>query len=111
MGEKDEELEAIRRKKLDELQQSQQQQLVAEEEEGKIKAQRQTILRKILAPEARERLGRLKLAHPDIVESVENQLILLAQSGRVRNVIDDATLVDILAKVIPKKRDIKIERR
>lgn len=111
MGEKDDELEAIRRKKLEELQQSQQQQVVAEEEEAKIKAQRQVVLRKILAPAARERLGRLKLAHPDIVESVENQLILLAQSGRVKNVIDDATLVEILAKVIPKKRDIKIERR
>ena len=111
MGETDDELEAIRRRKLEELQQRQQRQLIAEEEEAKVNAQRQAILRQILTPEARERLGRLKLAHPDIVENVENQLILLAQSGRVRNVIDDATLVEILAKVIPKKRDIKIERR
>jgi programmed cell death protein 5 len=74
-------------------------------------AQRQTILRQILSPEARERLGRVELAYPDLADSIENQLIALAQSGRVQRVIDDATLKQILERVMPKKREIKIERR
>jgi programmed cell death protein 5 len=111
MADDEEELDAIRRKKIEELQQRQQQQMMAEEQGAEIKAQRQAVLRRILAPEARERLGRLTLAYPDIAESVENQLIVLSQSGRIKSVIDDRTLVEILARIVPKKRDIKIERR
>jgi len=46
-----------------------------------------------------------------VAENVTNQLILLAQSGRVQKVIDDATLRQILRKILPSKREIKIERR
>ena len=74
-------------------------------------AQRQLILRQILTPEARERLGRIELAYPELTESIESQLIALAQSGRVQRVIDDETLRQILTRLIPKKREIKIERR
>ena len=42
---------------------------------------------------------------------IESQLIALAQSGRVQRVIDDETLRQILMRLIPKKREIKIERR
>jgi programmed cell death protein 5 len=111
MVEDEEELEEIRKKKLEELQRLGQQQSLAEEQEAAMKAQSQAVLRQILTPEARERLGRVKLAYPDIVEDVENQLVLLAQSGRVRGVIDDNSLVQILGRLMPKKRDIKIERR
>jgi programmed cell death protein 5 len=111
MAEDEEELEAIRKKKMEELQRYGEQQVIAEEQEERFQAQKQAMLRKLLTPEARERLGRLKLAYPDVVENVENQLILLARSGRVGSVIDDATLVGILSKIMPKKRDIKIQRR
>lgn len=111
MADDEEELEAIRKKKLEELQRLGQQQSLAEEQAAAMKAQRQAVLRQILTPEARERLGRVKLAYPDIVEDVENQLVMLAQSGRVRGVIDDNSLVQILGRLMPKKRDIKIERR
>ena len=76
-----------------------------------VQAQRQTILRQILTPEARERLGRIELAYPELADSIENQLIALAQSGRVQRAIDDATLKQILERVMPKRREIKIERR
>src|SRR6266568_4083080 len=95
----DDELDAIRRRKLQELQQEQ------------VQAQRQQVLRQILTPEARERLGRIELAYPELKESIENQLIALAQSGRVQRMIDDVTLRQILERVIPRKREIKIERR
>lgn len=107
----DEELDAIRRRKLQELQQVQVQAAAQQQYREQVEAQKQTILRQILTPEARERLGRIELAYPELTDSIENQLIALAQSGRVQKVIDDATLRQILERVMPRRREIKIERR
>lgn len=111
MGVDEDELEAIRRRKFAELQQAQDQALAQHQMREQAQAQRQLILRQILTPEARERLARIELAYPELKESIENQLIALAQSGRVQRMIDDPTLRQILERVIPKKREIKIERR
>ena len=108
----DEELEELRRRKLQELTVQQEQVSEAKERQVALESQRQAILRGILTPDARERLGRLKTAYPQIAASVESQLIMLAQSGRLGNQrIDDDTLRQILEKVVPQKREIRIERR
>jgi len=109
--EEDEELEALRKKRLEQIQMDQGQRAIEQEQAAQIEAQRQAVLRKILTPEARERMGRVALAYPDIARGVENQLIALVQTGRVQSVIDDVGLREILRKVMPKKREIKIERR
>jgi programmed cell death protein 5 len=105
------ELEAIRRRKLEELQRYSVEREAQEEVTTQAQAQRQTILRQILRPEARERLGRITLAYPDRAQDIENRLIALAQSGRINKAIDDASLRQILRAIIPKKREINIERR
>lgn len=110
MAEEDE-LEALRQRKMQELQLRAQQEAVAQEQAKQIDAQRQMVMRQILTPEARERLANLRMTRPDIVDSVENQLIMLVQSGRITQQIDDFTLRQILRKVMPQKREIKIERR
>lgn len=110
MGE-EEELETLRKKKLQELQMQSQQQVAMEEQHRQIEAQRQTIMRQILTPQARERLGRLKIARPELVQTIEDQLIALARSGRVVGQIDDNDLRKLLSKLTPKKREIRIERR
>lgn len=107
----DEELETIRKKKIEELQMQSHQQAAMEEQHRMIEAQRQTIMRKILTPKARERLGRLRVARPETVSGIEDQLITLARSGRVVGQIDDNDLRKLLGKLMPKKREIKIERR
>jgi programmed cell death protein 5 len=112
MGDEEDELGALRRKKLQELQMQQEQVSEARERQAALESQRQAILRGVLTPEARERLGRLKTAHPQIAATVEQQLIMLAQSGRLGGQrIDDDTLRQILEKLVPQKREIKIERR
>ena len=110
----DDELEAIRKKKLLELQQQQMGSQAALEEESRKKEfdeQKKAVLRQILTTEARERLGRIKIARPDAAENIENQLIMFAQSGQLKNKINDEQLRELLSKIIPKKRDIKIKRR
>jgi programmed cell death protein 5 len=107
----DNELDALRQKKLAELQMRAQQEAAANEQAKQIDAQKALLMRQILTPEARERLANLRMTRPDVVEQVENQLIALVQSGRISQQIDDYTLRQILRKVMPTKREIKIERR
>jgi programmed cell death protein 5 len=110
----DPELEELRKRKLAEIQRQQQeeagQQAAAEEQSKRIEDQRQAILRSVLTPQARERLGTVKVAYPDVARLVEDQLIALASSGRLDREIDEETLRAILRKLAPRKRDINIER-
>jgi programmed cell death protein 5 len=111
----DEELERIRKKRLQELQQNEQLQHSMEDEQAaqqkQFEEQKKMILRSVLTPKAKERLSNMKLARPQIGEQIENQLILLAQSGRLNQKIDDDQLRQLLQRMIPKKRDINIRRR
>ena len=111
----DPELEALRQRRLAEMQANQQQaaaqQQAAEDQRRQMEIQKQAILRQILTPDARDRLANIRVANPQMAESVEMQLIQLAQSGRIQGVINDAMLRDILRKVAPSHREITIERR
>jgi len=113
MADEDDELAAIRRKKLAELQEQQSlgeaQDAMVEEMAEQEAAQRKMILRQILTPDARERLGRIRTARPEFVDSVEQQLIILAQSGRLQAKVDDKTLQMLLKRLVPKKKEINIK--
>ena len=106
-------IEAIRKKKLRDLQQQQSfsQEDYEEAQQKEFEDQKKVILRTILMDDARERLGRIKAARPELAENLENQLIMLAQSGRLKNKINDEQLRELLSKILPKKRDITIRRR
>ena len=107
----DAELEMLRRKKMQELQQQQAQGAAMQEQERQVDAQRQAVMRQILTPEARDRLAAVKMAYPDVARSVEDQLIRLASQGQIPKPIDEPTLKQILRRVAPQKRDISIEIR
>ncbi len=107
----DPELEAIRQRRMAEMQQQAQNQAAQEEQAKRMEMQKQSVLRQILTPEARDRLANIRLANPQMAESVEMQLIQLAQSGRLQGVIDDTMLRNILGQIAPKQREITIQRR
>ena len=91
---------------------SNQQAYAAQEAEmARREQERAEVLRRILTPEARERLARIRLAKPDVAGAVEQQLIALAASGRIQRAIDDPTLRALLKRIAPEKREIKITRR
>ncbi|MFO8052241.1 MAG: DNA-binding protein [Thermoplasmatota archaeon] len=111
MSEDDPELDALRKKRLQQLQMQGQQDEMTQEEKARIDEQKKAMLRKIMTSDARERLGRLKLAYPDMTEAIEGQLIMLHRSGRLPSKIDDETLKKLLQQLQPKKREINITRK
>ncbi len=110
----DDELAELRRRRMAQLQQQAGDQQGMQEElerQERMKSQIQMILMQVLEPEARERLNTIKLTKPDFAGAVEQQLIALAQSGRLQKKITDAQLKELLRQLAPKKRDYSITRR
>jgi programmed cell death protein 5 len=73
-------------------------------------AQIHLVLMQILEPEARERLNNIRLTKPEFARAIEQQLVLLAQSGRLKQKITDAQLKELLRQIVPAKKDFNIRR-
>ncbi len=108
------EIDEIRRKRMQQLQQqSAQQSSEAESQEQmrrEVDAQKRQAMMQLLTPEARARLANIRLTKPEFVDQIELQLIQLAQAGRVQSKITDDQLKELLRKLIGQKREIKITR-
>jgi programmed cell death protein 5 len=106
----DEELEAIRRRKLLAMQQKMTDDQKQTQADQQLEAQKQELLRQILSPEARQRLTNLKMVKPEFTEQLELQLIQLAQMGKVPVPMSDAQLKQILIQLQSRKREPTIRR-
>ena len=114
----DAELAELRRRRLQQLQEMQAQGMstgvpgyAPDPEAERRNAERTELLRRVLTPEARERLGRIRLAKPEVAQAVEQQVLSLAASGRLQRAIDDTTLRALLERIMPERREIHITRR
>lgn len=105
----DDELAEIRRQRM-----MQRQQQMAEQEQAQrqqqIQAQIQSVLMQAMEPEARERLNTIKLTKPEFAAAVEQQIVALAQSGRLRQKITDDQLKQLLSQIVPQKKEFNIRR-
>lgn len=82
------------------------------EEELARELQKQEVLRRVLTPEARERLANIKLVKPELAKSLEDYLVSLTLSGRLNKVIDDEELKEILRQIDERsRRDVRITVR
>ncbi|MGA3112337.1 MAG: DNA-binding protein [Candidatus Bathyarchaeia archaeon] len=106
----DEELDQIRRRKLSSMQRRVSDEQRQGQEEAQIEAQKQALLRKILAPEAQQRLNNLKMVKQDFAEQIEMQLIQMAQTGKLPIPLSDAQLKQILIQLQSRKREPTIRR-
>ncbi len=106
------EMDELRRKRTEELQNQAAREQDAQRQNEKaesVNQQKQSILRSILSDQAKQRINNIKLINPQMADAIENQLISLAQSGRVRGVISEEQLLQMLRELQNTKRDTKIK--
>src|SRR5213594_29517 len=106
----DEELEALRRRRLAEMQRAAVDDQRRTQAQQQVERQKQAIIRRILTPEARQRLTNIRMVKPEFAEDLEMQLIQLAQSGRLQGQITDEQLKRTLQQLQSQKKEIKIRR-
>jgi programmed cell death protein 5 len=106
----DDELDAIRRKKLSAYRQQASDEQRQGQAEKEVDAQKEALLKQILSPEARQRLTNLKMVKREFTEQLEMQLIQLAQMGKIPIPMSDVQLKQILVQLQSRKRETKITR-
>ncbi|XP_065914998.1 programmed cell death protein 5-like [Dysidea avara] len=121
----DSDLEALRAKRLAELQaqyqggggggqndsERQKQQAEAMKREDEMK---NSILSQILQQDARARLNSIALVKPEKAKMVENMLIQMAKTGQISSKLGEPQLISLLERVsqqTQKKTTVKFERR
>jgi len=114
-------LEELRRRRLAELQARQGADAAGQDPAAQAQAEArkaaaeeaaiERLLQQILEPEARERLTLVRMSRPDLAAAVTNQLVTLAQQGRLARKIKDQELRSLLAEATSKDRDIRITRK
>jgi programmed cell death protein 5 len=109
--EEEDEIEEIRQRRMLELRQRLVQEQQRAQQQQQLETAKQSILRRILDPKARQRLNNLKMVKPEFANQIELQLIQLAQSNKVKIPISDELLKEILIRLQSQRRDIKITRR
>jgi programmed cell death protein 5 len=107
----DDELEAIRQRKLAALREEAAQEEVRKQQIADAEAQKDAILRQILTPEARQRLTNIKMVKPQFAEQIEMQLIQLAGAGRLKERVTDDQLKSLLLQLQGQERERKVSFR
>jgi programmed cell death protein 5 len=106
----DDELEELRRRKLSALQRQVADEQRQAQSQQRLEAQKETLLRSILSPEARQRLTNLRMVKPEFTEQLELQLIQLAQQGKLPIPLSDEQLKQVLVQLQGRKRETTIRR-
>ena len=102
-------LDELRKKRIEELMQSQQQSDEQAQMQRQI-GQMESIVRQFFTKEALARYGTLKTAHQEKSLQLLVVLFQAIQKGQVQGKIDDSLLKKILEQLTPKKKEIKIKR-
>jgi programmed cell death protein 5 len=114
----EDELEELRQKKMEQLKEQQggggagganEEAMEAQRQEAE--AQKQALLRQALTDSARQRLNSVKMSKPEFGEQVEQQVVALAQSGRLQGQIDEEKMKALLQELKPDSKDFNIKRR
>jgi programmed cell death protein 5 len=112
----DERLEELRQERMEELREQQQAQgeggdEAAQAAQDRADAQKDAILKQYLTDGARQRLNAVQMSKPQFAEKVEQQLVALAQSGRIQDRIDEDQMRELLKELKPDSKSFNIRRR
>jgi programmed cell death protein 5 len=103
----EDELEEIRKKKMEEMRRQSEQPNQEEIERQKKEAEqkKEALLKQNLTDEARRRLNTVQMAKPEFGEQVEQQIVALIQSGRIQEELDEDMMKQILQKLNEEEND------
>jgi programmed cell death protein 5 len=119
MSGNEDEIEELRRKKMEQLQDradagqggGEIDEEAAEAQREQAEAKKKAILRQALTDGARKRLNTVKMSKPEFGEQVEQQVVALAQSGRLNGQVDEEQMKSLLQELKPEKKSFDIQRR
>ncbi|KAK3603406.1 hypothetical protein CHS0354_009386 [Potamilus streckersoni] len=116
----DDELEALRARRLAEMQTQYGRkggvpsQKDDEETKEKMKEMKNSILSQVLDQSARARLNTIAVAKPEKAQMIEGMLIQMAQTGQIQSKLTEDQLIGLLSRVTEqtqKKTTVKFDRR
>ena len=82
----------------------------SQEKDSQLKAQKEMMLKQVLATDARLRLNNVRMVKPDLADLVENYILNLSVQGKITGQVSDEQLKQILLSVQQPKRDFKFNR-
>lgn len=86
---------------VEQMQEAKQQQAAAEQQKAEI-------MNSILTTEALQRLGTIKVVKPERAQQVEMMLLQMAQSGKIREKVGEAKIVQLLETVAEKEAKVTV---
>jgi programmed cell death protein 5 len=113
----DERLDELREQKMQELREQAEGQGGGGDEaaqqaaQDRADAQKEAMLKQYLTDGARQRLNAVQMSKPDFAEQVEQQIVALAQSGRIQDRIDEEQMKSLLKELKPESKSFDIRRR
>ncbi|WP_232702948.1 DNA-binding protein [Halobacterium wangiae] len=111
----DERLDELRQQKMEELKQQQggggAQDEAQQQAQQQAEQQKQALLKQHLTDGARKRLNTIRMSKPQFADKVEQQVLALAQSGRLQDRIDEEQMKELLRELKPDSKSFNINRR
>ena len=87
------------------------QQRSGSQEDASRRAMRENVNRVALTSEARQRLTNVRMVKPEVAHAIEEYIIQLVSSGRLKRTIDDEQLKELLQTIQGTgKKEFKIRR-
>ncbi len=115
MSGSEEDIEELRKQKLEQLKEQQQgggqNEEARQAQQEQAEAQKSAVLRQNLTDGARQRLNSVKMSKPDFGEQVEQQVFALARSGRLGDQIDEEQMKQLLQELKPDEKSFDIKHR
>jgi programmed cell death protein 5 len=117
MSDNGEDIEDLREERMEELREQAEEGGEAEDpgqaqaQQEAADAQKQAMLRQHLTDGARQRLNSVRMSKPQFAEQAEQQVLALAQSGRVQGKITEEQMKEILRELKPDSQSFDIQRR
>ncbi len=81
-----------------------------ESQDDQRKSLKENVMRVALTSEARQRLANVKLVKPQLAQTIEEYIFSMASQGKLKRVINDDELKEMLGQLQEKKKEFTFRR-